>query len=129
MTKFLDEKHELLQLLKEKWDEGDSSLRRIYPSWEDLESNLEIKFEPHHLHPCTEQKNCPYCGISTKVKKPVDELFPYDECKSCKHTFHVSNDFKVRKLTEVEIESMPAEWVRIFHVLDKKKLAIVFKLE
>jgi hypothetical protein len=57
------------------------------------------------------------------------DIFPYDKCKSCKHTFHVSGNLDIRKLTDEENENMPAEWIRIIHALDKKKLAVVFKLE
>jgi hypothetical protein len=123
----LDEKHELLQFLKEMWERGDSSLRRIYPSWEDLESNLEIKLEAHHPKNRTSKRICPYCGVILEVKKPMD-LFPYDECKSCTHTFHVSGNLDIRKLTDDENENMPAEWVRILDDLNKKKLAIIFRL-
>lgn len=129
LTKILDEKTELLHLLRVMWKRGDSSLRRIYPSWEDLENNLEIKLDAYHTKVVTAQKLCPYCGAVLKVRKPMDELFPYDECKLCKRTFHVNSNLDVRKLTDEEKENMPAEWVRILHALDKKKLAVVFKLE
>ncbi|MCW3999908.1 MAG: hypothetical protein NWE93_06690 [Candidatus Bathyarchaeota archaeon] len=125
----MDEKHQLLQLLKDKWERGDSSLRRIYPSWEDLESNIEIKLAENSPDYATNKKHCPYCGVILNVKKPMDDLFPYDQCKSCKHSFHVSANLDIRKLTDEENENMPAEWVRVLHALDKKKLAIVFKLE
>jgi Mg/Co/Ni transporter MgtE len=41
----------------------------------------------------------------------------------------VDKDLRLRKLTEEENESMPEDWVRILEDLNKKKLAIVFKLE
>ncbi len=41
----------------------------------------------------------------------------------------MNRDLTVKKLTEEERESMPEEWVRILEDLNKKKLAIVFKLE
>jgi hypothetical protein len=125
----LDEKQEFLQLLRDMWDRGDSSLRNIYPSWEDLESNLQIRVEKHHSEYSTVKKPCPYCGAIIEIKTPTEDLFPYDECKSCKNTFHVSDNLAVRKLTDEENENMPAEWVRVLHALDRKKLAIVFKLE
>jgi len=125
----LDEKTELLHLLKIMWKKGDPSLRRIYPSWEDLENNIEIKLEETHSKSITVHKSCPYCGAILKIRKPIDELFPYDECKSCKHSFHTSSDLEVRKLTDEEAENMPEEWVRILEDLNKKKLAVVFKLE
>ncbi len=125
----LDEKTELLQLLKVMWKNGDSSLRRIYPSWEELENNVEIKLGQQHPKAIAAHKLCPYCGANLKIKKPIDELFPFDECKSCKHAFHVDNDLEVRELTNEEEENMPEEWVRVLHDFDKKKLGIVFKLE
>ena len=125
----LDEKTELLHLLKIMWKNGDSSLRRIYPSWEELENHIDIKIEKPHLKSNTTHKLCPYCGVILRIKEPIDELFPYDVCKSCKHSFHINNDLKVRKLTDQEEENMPEEWVRVLQALDKRKLAIVFKLE
>jgi len=125
----LDEKTELLHLLKIMWKKGDPSLRRIYPSWEDLENNIEIKLEETHSKSITVHKSCPYCGAILKIRKPIDELFPYDECKSCKNSFHTSSDLEVRKLTDEEAENMPEEWVRILEDLNKKKLVVVFKLE
>jgi hypothetical protein len=125
----LDEKTELLHLLKIMWKKGDSSLRRLYPSWEDLENNIEIMLEETNSKSITTRRSCPYCGVTLKIKKPIDELFPYSECKSCKHSFHISSDLQVRKLTDEEDENMPEEWVRILEDLDKKKLAVVFKLE
>ena len=41
----------------------------------------------------------------------------------------MDKDLRLRKLTEEENESMPEDWVRILEDLNKKKLAIVFKLE
>jgi hypothetical protein len=128
-TVTLDEKTELLHLLKIMWKNGDSSLRRIYPSWEELENHIDIKIEKPQIKSITAHKLCPYCGVTLRIKEPIDELFPYDECKSCKHSFHVGSDLEVKKLTDEEEENMPAEWVRVLHALDKKKLAIIFKLE
>ena len=125
----MDEKTELLHLLKIMWKKGDSSLRRIYPSWEDLENNIEIKIEETHCKSIIVHKSCPYCGAILKIRKPLDELFPYDECESCKHSFHTSSDLEVRKLTDKEEENMPKEWIRILEDFNKKKLVVVFKLE
>jgi hypothetical protein len=124
----LDEKTELLHLLKIMWKRGDSSLRRLYPSWEDLENNIEMTLVETNSKSITANKSCPYCGVTLKIRKPVDELFPYGECKSCKHSFHTSSDLEVRKLTDEEEENMPEEWVRILEDINKK-LAVVFKLE
>ncbi len=111
------------------WERGDSSLRRIYPSWDDLETNLEIKVDEQIAKTVSTLKSCPYCGAKQKITKPLDVLFPYETCQSCKRPFHVNDDLAVRKLTDDEKEDMPSEWVRILEDLNKKKLAIIFKLE
>jgi hypothetical protein len=125
----LSEKKELLNMLRIMWRKGDSSLRRIYPSWEDLEANLDIMVNEKRTKKAYAYKLCPNCGVTQKITKPLDELFPYETCQSCKRPFHVNDDLTVRKLTENEREDMPTEWVRIIDDLNKKKLAIVFKLE
>ena len=125
----MDEKTELLHILRVMWRRGDSSLRRIYPSWEDLEANMDIIVEVQKRKTEFELKPCPYCGVTQKILKPLDELFPYEKCRSCKRAFHVNNNLSVRKLSAEEREDMPAEWVRILEDLKKKKMAIVFKLE
>ena len=123
------EKKELLNLLRVLWRKGDSSLRRIYPSWEELEANIDITVDEQRTKAESTNKLCPNCGVIQKIKKPLDELFPYQTCQKCKHPFHVSNDLTVRKLTEDEKDVMPAEGVRVIEDLKKKKIAIVFKLE
>jgi rRNA maturation protein Nop10 len=126
----LSERKELLNMLRAMWRQGDLSLRRIYPSLEELEANVDIIIdrkkrrgkERYTIQPC------PNCGVKQKITKP-EYLFPYHSCRSCKHPFHVNKDLTVRKLTEEEKENMPEDWVRILEDLNKKKLAIVFKLE
>ncbi len=125
----MSERKELLNMLRVMWRKGDSSLRRIYPSWEELESNLDIIMEGQKGKVAHVYRSCPNCGVTQKITKPIDELFPYESCQSCKRPFHVNNDLAVRKLTLEEIEDMPADWVRILEDLSRKKLAIVFKLE
>lgn len=125
----MSERKELLNMLRVMWRKGDSSLRRIYPSWEELEENLDIMMEGQKGKTIHAYRSCPNCGVTQKITKPLDELFPYESCQSCKRPFHVNNDLVVRKLTLEEIEDMPADWVRILEDLSKKKLAIVFKLE
>jgi hypothetical protein len=125
----LSERKELLNMLRVMWRKGDSPLRRIYSSWEELEANLDILVEKQRAKAVYVYCSCPNCGITQKIAKPLDELFPYDTCQSCKRPFHVNNDLGVRKLTDDEKEDMPAEWVRILEDLNKKKLAIVFKFE
>ena len=125
----MSEKKELLNMLRVMWRKGDLSLRRIYPSWDELEANLDIMVEEHRKKSESVNRSCPNCGVTQKITKPLDELFPYVTCQSCKRPFHVNNDLIVRKLTEDEKEDMPAEWVRILDDLNKKKLAIIFRLE
>jgi hypothetical protein len=125
----LSERKELLNLLRVMWRKGDSSLRRIYPSWEELESNVDIMVEGQKTKTAHAYRFCPNCGVTLKITKPLDELFPYEICQSCKRPFHVNNDLTVRELTDDEKDAMPAEWVRIFEDLNRKKLAVVFKLE
>jgi hypothetical protein len=125
----LNERKELLNILRMMWRKGDLPLRRIYPSWEELEANVEITTEkkkrknPYRIQPC------PICGVKQKITKPLENLFPYHNCRSCNHPFHVNKDLTVRKLTEEEREEMPADWVRILEDLSKKNLAIIFKIE
>ena len=116
-------------MLRVMWRKGDSSLRRIYPSWEELESNLDIIVESHKTKVVHAYRSCPNCGATLKIIRPLDELFPFGTCEFCKRTFHVNNDLMIRKLTEDEKDEMPTEWVRVLEDLNKKKLAIVFKLE
>ena len=109
------------------WRKGDSPLRRIYPSWEELEANVDILVKaPKQVHV---YRSCPNCGVTQKITKPLDDLFPLENCQSCKRLFHVNSDLNVRKLTEEEKNDMPAEGVRILEDLNKKKLAIMFRLE
>jgi hypothetical protein len=124
----VNEKKELLNMLREMWQKGDSPLRRIYSSWEELEANVEIKTgettgtEKYRLQPC------PNCGAKQKITKPLEDFFPYQKCTVCKQPFYVNKDLTVRKLSEEE-KDMPQAWVQIVEDLNKKKLAIAFKLE
>jgi len=125
----LSERKELLNMLRVMWRKGDSPLRRIYSSWEELESNTEIMLDKKEHKEVSAHKACPYSCALQKIVKPINELFPYGNCESCKQTFHINNNLSVRKLTDEEKENMPAEWVRVLDDLEKKKLAIVFKLD
>ena len=124
----MSERKELLNMLRAMWRQGDLSLRRIYPSLEELEANVDITVDREKRRERYAIQACPNCGAKQKITKPV-YLFPYRNCRSCGHPFHVNKDLTVRKLTEEERENMPEDWVRILEDLDKKKLAIVFKLE
>ena len=125
----MSEKKELLNMLRIIWRNGSSPLRRIYPSWEELEAHLDITEDKAKSKDHFMLQHCPYCGETQKVTKPLDDLFPYQECHSCKRAFHVNQDLKVRVLTDEERENLPESWIRIIDDLNKKKLAIVFKLE
>ena len=116
-------------MLKAMWRQGDLPLRRIYPSLEELEANVEVTLERKKRKERYAIQPCPYCGVKQKITKPLEYLFPYHSCRSCNQPFHVNKDLTVRKLTEEEKENMPDDWVRILEDLNKKKLAIVFKLE
>jgi hypothetical protein len=125
----LGERKELLSMLRVIWRNDNSSLRRIYSSWEELESNFEVvtrheEQRQHYVH-----RSCPSCGVTIKVVKPLDELFPYEKCQSCKRPYHINKDLTIRKLMEEEKENLPEDWIRILEDLNKKKLAILFKIE
>jgi hypothetical protein len=122
----MNERKELLNMLREMWQKGDSPLHRIYSSWEELEGHVNFKIERKGK---SAFRPCPNCGVKQKVTKPVESFFPYRICKSCNHAFYVNSDLTVRELTAEEREEMPATWVRIVEDFSKKKLAIVFKLE
>ena len=91
----------ILNMLREMWLNGDTSLHRIYSSWEQLEANLEIKIEPanqekHKVMPC------PTCGAKQKINLALEGIFQYQTCQSCHHPFYVNKDLTVRKLSEEE---------------------------
>ena len=125
----MNEKKELLNMLREMWQKGDSPLHRIYSSWEQLEQHVDIKTESATRKEKYAIQPCPNCGVKQRVTKPLEEFFPYQNCKACEQAFYVNKDLTVRSLTEEEKEDMPAAWVQIVEDLSKKKLAIVFSLE
>jgi len=124
----VNERKEVLNMLREMWQKGDSPFRRIYSSWEELEANVEIKTgnetrkEKYVFH------SCPNCGAKQKITKPLEDFFPYQNCKSCKQTFYVNKHLTVRKLTGEE-RDMPTAWVQIVEDINKKKLAVAFRIE
>ncbi len=126
MGQAVNDKKEMLSMLREMWQRGDTPLHRIYSSWEELEAHLDFKAERKGKHAV---QPCPNCGAKQKIAKPLDSFFPYRYCKSCNHVFFVNADLTVRQLTEEEAENMPASWVNIVEDLRKKKLAVVFGLE
>jgi predicted RNA-binding Zn-ribbon protein involved in translation (DUF1610 family) len=125
----VNEKKELLNMLREMWQKGDSPLHRIYSSWEELEQHMDVKTDRTTRKEKYAVQPCPNCGVKQRVTKPLEEFFPYQNCKSCEQAFYVNKDLTVRQLTEEEKEDMPAAWVQIVEDLSKKKMPIVFRLE
>jgi hypothetical protein len=120
------QKRTILHMLRELWLNGDSSLRRIYSSWEELERNLEIK------NASSEKQNtkpCPNCGAKQKVALPFDGVFPFQTCSSCKNPFYVNKNLTVRRLSEEEKGELPGAWIQIVEDMNKQKVAVVFRLE
>jgi hypothetical protein len=122
------DKKMILHMLREMWLNGDSSLRRIYSSWEELERNLEIKTgtvsrEKQHSRPC------PNCGAKQKVTLPFDGIFPFQTCNICKKPFYVNRNLTVRELSEEEKRELPRAWIQVVEGLNKQKVAVVFRLE
>jgi hypothetical protein len=126
-TSEMQERKMILHVLREMWLSGDSSLRRIYSSWEELERNLEVKSQAGREKQDFEP--CPYCGASQRVTKPFEDVFPYQACESCKQAFYVNRDLSVRKLTEDEKRDLPASWIQVVEDMNRKKVAVVFRLE
>ena len=123
------DRKEALSIFKELWSEGNLLLRRMYSSWDELERNIEVKSEKtasagkHEIH------SCPTCGARQIISKPLDGLFPYANCESCKRPFFVQSDFKPRKLTEEEKANVSDALIQIVEDLAKKKVAVVLRIE
>ncbi len=120
------EKREVLSIFREMWRKPDSPLHRIYSSWEELEQHVEVetgKDAKFMFHPC------PICGVKQEVTTPLEGFVPFQNCNSCKNAFYVNKDLTVRKLTEEEKREIPKAWIQIVEDLNKKKCAIVLKLE
>jgi hypothetical protein len=122
------EKKEILSIFKQMWQSNNSPLHRMYDSWEELETHVEIKEEKTKKNEFTIQK-CPYCETKQQVRSDVSRLFPYQSCNFCNKSFFIEKDYTVRKLTHEEIEKMPNSWIQIIDGLEKKKLSIIFKIE
>jgi ribosomal protein L37AE/L43A len=123
------EKKEILSMLREMWLKGDSPLHRIYSSWEELEANMEISSETTSSNEKRAIQPCPNCGTKQNIAKPMEGIFPYQNCKSCKQPFYVNTDLTVRKLTDEERREIPGAWFQIVEDISKKKVAVVFRLE
>jgi ribosomal protein L37AE/L43A len=123
------ERKEALSIFKELWSTGNSTLRRMYSSWDELERNIEVKSDTANHTQKHKTHVCPYCGAKQAISKPLDGVFPYLNCESCKHAFFVQNNLFVRKLTEEEEREIPEAWIRIVDDLAKKKVAVVLRFE
>ena len=123
------ERKEALSIFRELWSTGNSPLRRMYSSWDELERNIEVKSDTATATKKHKIRLCPYCGAEQVITKPLDGVFPYLNCKSCKHPFFVQNNLFVRKLTEEEEREIPEGWIRIVEDLAKKKVAVVLRFE
>lgn len=124
-----NDRRETLSIFRELWSMGNSPLHRMYSSWEELENSIEVTSDVTASVEKSKIEQCPYCGAKLKVSRPLDGVFPYSSCESCKHSFFVQSDFKLRKLTEEEKVDIPAAWIQIVEDLTKKKVAVIFKLE
>ena len=80
-------------------------------------------------HVKTKKCPCPYCSAIQEITKPVEGIFPYQTCDSCKNDFYVYEDFSARRLTEEEKREVPREWIQVVEDLQKKKTALVFHIE
>ncbi len=121
-----NERKIVLHMLREMWLSGESSLHRIYSSWDELERNLEIitKTGENAIF-----RSCPNCGAKQEVVLFLEGLFPVQTCELCKRPFYVSRDLTVRKLSEDERRELPEAWVKVVEDMNKQKVAVVFKLE
>jgi len=120
---------EAMSIFRELWSVGNSPLHRMYSSWEELERNVEVKSDTANTMKKHKIRSCPYCGVKQAISKPLDGIFPYLNCESCKCPFFIENNLSVRKLTEEEKREVPEAWIRIVEDLTKKKVAVVLKFE
>ena len=101
----------------------------MYSSWEELERHIEVESEAETSLQKHAVKSCPYCGAKQKITRPLDGIFPYLHCESCKRSFFVGSNFKVRKLTDEEKANISNAWVQVVEDLAKKKVSVVLGLE
>lgn len=120
---------EALSIFRELWSEGNSALHRMYSSWEELENNVEIKLKETPNSELSAIQPCPYCGAKQKISRPLNGVFAYLNCQSCKHSFFVQSNFRVRKLTDEEKSEIPNALIQIVEDLAKKKVAVILRLE
>ena len=124
-----DKRKEALSIFRELWSTGNSPLHRMYSSWDELERNIEVKSDTETDMKKHKIRSCPYCGVKQIITMPLDGIFPYLNCESCKRPFFVQSNLFVRKLTEEEEREIPEAWIRIVEDLTKKKVAVVLKFE
>ena len=120
---------EAMSIFRELWSTGNSPLHRMYSSWDELERNIEVKSDDGATMKKHKIRSCPYCGAKQAISKPLDGIFPYLNCESCKRPFFIENNLFVRKLTEEEEREIPEAWIRIVEDLAKKKVAVVLRFE
>jgi len=118
------EKKEVLSMLREMWMKGGSPLHRIYSSWEELEANVKITSEATSSKEKRANHPCPNCGTKQNIAKPMEGIFPYKNCKSCKKPFYINKDLTLRKLTDEERREIPGAWFQIVEDISKKKVAV-----
>jgi hypothetical protein len=123
------EKKEILSLLREMWLEGNPTLRRIYSSWEQLETNVAVTSQAASGKHKRVFQPCPNCGVKQAITQPIAGVFPYQNCKECKQPFYVNADLTARKLTDEETREIPGAWFKVVEDLNDKKVAVVFRLE
>ena len=123
------DRREALSIFRELWSEGNSPLHRMYSSWEELERNIEVESTAGSNVERYMMKPCPYCGVKQRVSRPLKGIFSYLNCESCKRSFFVQSDFKVRKITDEEKADVPGALIQIVEDFAKKKIAVVLKLE
>ena len=123
------ERKDALSIFRELWSIGNSPLHRMYSSWDELERNIKVKSDTATAMKKHKIRSCPYCGAKQAITKPLDGIFPYLNCESCKRPFFIENNLFVRKLTEEEEREIPEAWIRIVEDLAKKKVAVVLRFE
>jgi len=125
----VNEKKELLNILREMWQAPDSSLHRIYSSWEELENHIELTTDATMKRERSVVRSCPNCGEKQVVTRIPNDIFPYQNCSNCRQPYHINRDLTIRRITEEEYENLPAPWVQIIEDIHKKRMAVTFKLE
>ena len=71
-------------MLRVMWRKGDSSLRRIYPSWEELEANLDIMVEEQRTKPAYAYRSCPNCGVTLSEVVEIEGMEKSEDSKDKK---------------------------------------------